>query len=213
MRNNRPLFGANSTGRQPLPGAPKMDNWGTPKSDPFAPVVPVTPFTQERKNNQFEFPVPVAPPRHLEAPEGARTLDLRRYLSVPAGADHVDLMAYQCLPGAMTVIYYYSLIFPALLTLPNPDVEWFPTIDEQRVLQYHGSPGIAATPNPATNLNSPTGWDFSSIGLVRCQILMQPNQIFRWKVSNNTAGALVMGVRMVGYVDLTQQLQSVKMGD
>lgn len=213
MKPKYPLFGPDSTGRNRLPGAPKMDTWGTPKSDPLAPVIPVSPETLERARWGAEFPVPVASPLHLQAPEGARTLDLRRSLSIPAATVDATLMSFQCLAGATTVIYFYSLVYPSAPGTVTPNIEWLPTIDGQRVLQYHGSPGVSLSPNPTTNLNVATAFDFTSSGLVRCQILMQPGQTMRWGVTNNTGVAQVMGVRMTGYVDFTQQLQAKKFGD
>lgn len=213
MKNKFPLFGPNSTGREPLRGAPKMNTWGTPKSDPLSPVVPVSPEMFEKARWGHEFPVPVASPLHLQAPEGARTLDLRRAISVPAATVDATLMSFQCLAGATTVIYFYSLVYPSAPGTVTPALEWIPTIDGQRVLQYHGSPGVSESPNPTTNLNAATAFDFTSSGLVRCQLLMQPGQTLRWGVSNATGVAQVMGVRMTGYVDFTQQLQSKKFGD
>lgn len=210
MRGKNPLFGFDSTGRHPLPGSPKMGEWGRPNVGPLSPVVPVTPEQMESQRWKYEHAVPVLHPRSTEAPEGARTLSLRRIITVAGGATNVDLMAYVCLPAASTVFYWYSLVLPAGAF---PDVEWLPTIDEQRIFGYHGSPGVSVSPNPTTNLNVSTGSDFSSVGLVRCQVLMQPNQTLRWRVSNNTGAPVQMGVRMDGYVDLSQMLMSSKFGD
>lgn len=214
MKNKYPLFGPNSTGREPLKGAPKMNTWGTPKSDPLAPVVPVSPETFERARWGQEFPVHVASPLHLQAPEGARTIDLRRVISVGAGLIDQPLMSFQALQGASVVLYFYSLIwFGAPGTITPTGLEWLPTVDGQRVLQYHGSPGTSESPNPTTHLDQATAFDFTTSGLVRCQILMQPGQTLRWGVTNGTGVAQNMGVRMTGYVDYTQQLQAKKFGD
>lgn len=213
MKNKFPLFGPNSAGREPLRGAPKMNAWGTPKSDPLAPVIPVSPETFEQARWGMEFPVPVASPLHLQAPEGARTLDLRRLINVPDGSVDLTLMEFQCLAGATTVLYFYSLIYPAVPGTVTPAIQWLPTIDGQRVLQYHGSPGTSLSPNPTTILDQATAFDFTTSGLVRCQILMQPGQTMRWGVSNSSGAAQNMGVRMTGYVDFTQQLQAKKFGD
>lgn len=213
MRNKYPLIGPNSTGRHDLPGAPKMDAWGTPKSDPLAPVVPFSPEEFERERWSQTQPVHVASPLHLQAPEGARTLDLRRLITVPNGAVDTTIMEFQCLAGATTVLYFYSLIVPAAPGTLISGLQWLPTIDGQRVLQYHGSPGVSLSPNPTTILDQATYFDFSSSGLVRCQLLMQPGQTMRWGVSNGSGGPQDMGVRMTGYVDFTQQLQAKKFGD
>lgn len=211
MKNKFPLFGPNSTGRDRLPGAPKMGPWGNSRAgDPFAPVAPMTPETFEESRWKYEFPVPVIMPRTTYAPEGASTLDLRREMSIPAAANQTELMAFVCMAAATTVIYGYSLI---LTSGPNSGISWYPSIDDQRVLQYHGDPGLEESSSPITILNRPTSFDFSDTGLVRCQILMQPGQIMRWRVSNTTGGAVNVGIRMVGYVDLTQQLLSSKFGD
>lgn|GEM_PF-2198078 len=211
MKNKFPLFGPNSTGRHREQGAPKMGDWGNSRaSDPFASVAPMSPETFEESRNRYEFAVPVILPRTTYAPEGARTIDFRRVISVPAGAVNVDLMGYVCLPSATTVVYFYGLILPAG---GFPDVEWHPTVDDQRVLQYHGSPGANVSPNPATHLNTATGIDFSAPSLARCQLLLQPGQALRWRVTNNTVAPVDMGVRMVGYMDSSQQLLSSKFGD
>lgn len=211
MRNKFPLFGNDSTGRNRTSGAPKMGDYGNSRAnDPFAAVAPVSPEMFEEARSKYEFAVPVMFPRTTQAPEGARTIDLRRLISVPDGSSELDLLGFVCLPAATTVFYFYSLVLPAG---GFPGVQWHPVIDEQRVLQYHGDPGTVVSPNPPTGLNVATASDFSDNGLVRCQILMQPNQTFRWKVSNTSGGAVQMGVRLVGYMDLSQQLLSSKFGD
>ena len=114
----------------------------------------------------------------------------------------------------MLVIFGYSLVLAAAPgSAPPSGIEWFPTIDGQRVLQYHGSPGLNLSPNPETHLDAPTAFSFNSEGLAKCQVLMNPNQVFRWGITNTSGGPLTLGVRMVGYVDASQQLQSTKFGD
>jgi hypothetical protein len=214
MRNKYPLYGRDANGTIRPVGAPKMGDFGNPKMDPLAPVTPVAPQTFEESRYGQEFPVHVTFPKHTYAPAGARTVDLRRVVNFASSPAPQELMSFVCLPGANTVIYYYSLVlFASPGTTPPANILWFPAIDGDRILQYHGSPGTAESPNPATILDAPTAFDFSSTGLIRCQILLQPNQVLKWFVINNSGDALNMGVRMTGYVDLTQQVQATKFGD
>lgn len=209
MKHRYPLFGPNANGTiQPRAGA-KLGNFGNPKEEWNAAVTPIRPSDAERIKQTYEWPVPVILPRTAHAPEGARTVDLRRQVSVAAGAT-VDLISWVGLGSATTVFFAYGLILPAG---GAPDVEWFPTVEQQRVFQYHGDPGVNVSSNPETHLNMATGTDFSDIALIGCQLLMQPGQQFLWRAKNNTGAPVVMGIRLKGYVDLSQQLLSSKFGD
>jgi hypothetical protein len=209
VNNRYPLFGRNSKGTSQPVGTPKLDNFGNPKSSLFAPVTPISPEMAEEIKNTYEFPIPVILPRQSHAPEGARTVDLRRLVTVANGGTS-QVVNMSCLPSATLVFLKYALVLPSG---GFPNVTWSPTVDGKRVLQYHGDQGVSGGAQPMTTLNISTGNDFSAVSLVDCQLLLQPGQNMSWNVTNNSGAPIQMGVRLVGYLDLSQQLLSSKFGD
>lgn len=213
MQNKRPLFGRESSGNIPIRGTPKLSPFGDNRPHPMDAVVAGTPREAYEIKEAYENPIPTLLPRHLYAPEGARTIDARKIISVAAGGvAPVDLFSFTCPPGATVVFYKYDLYLDA----PNADglftdLTWVPTIDGSRVLEMSGDPSNGfvgmSFPNQIIGANG-----FSAEPFL-CQILMEPGQILDWTVQNGSALNHLMGVRMYGYLDMSQRLTSSKFGD
>lgn len=202
--NKRPLSGQNSNGFNPALGTPKLDAFGNARPHPFDAVSPSSPEEDYSFKTAYDSPTPTLLPRHLYAPEGARTVNAIRIISVPSGAAFVNLFDFPCIDGSTTVITAYGLFTTAAHLA---DIEWRPTINENRVLAYHG--------DPANNyrLTEATGLSLANTDLVSCQLLMETGQVLNWSVRNTSGAAVQMGVRIVGYIDMSQRLMSSKFGD
>ena len=135
---------------------------------------------------------PVAFPRHLFIPEGAQSIDLRKYCSVASGSVKESLMRFVAPEGAQTYFMNYGIISDGLL---SADIEFIPTVDGIRIFPYHG--------DPSNNYKMSLGLapDLSNSSLIPCQLTLNPNQVLEWFVTNNGTVAANMGVRMVGYFD------------
>jgi len=203
MENKRPLFGRESSGNHRLLGTAKLDPFGNTRPHPMDAVSATTPEEAYEIKNAYENPMPTLLPRHLYAPEGARTVNFQKVISVPSGGN-LSLFDFTCLPGSTLVLFQYGLFTDA----PRlSDIKWSPIIDGARVLEYHG--------DPANNffMTEATGNGLSNTDLVPCQILLEPGQKLSWSVQNNTLVAYQMGVRMIGYIDMSQRLTTSKFGD
>ena len=205
MKNSKPLFGRESNGMNQILGTPKMDRYGDARQNPLDSVVPASQEVVRKIRNAYEDPVPYLAPRHLEAPEGARTLELNQIVNVLNGGSQI-LYSFTCPLGSTTVIYGYSL-FAGTFTVA--DYEWIPTVDGRRVLQYHGTPMAIGY----FKMGTPIANNFFMGDLIKCQILLEPGQVFQWNVRNNTGAATLMGARTSGYVDMSQRLTASKFGD
>ncbi len=201
--NGRPLFERGAYGVVPPPGTPKLSPFGEPRGNPFDAVLATEPEVVEGIRHAYESAVPVLFPRHLSAPEGARTVDLRKSAIVVA-AGNIELFRFVCAPGTSTVFFGYALSTDAA---PFSAIVWRPSINKSRVLEYHGDP------SNNFEINFAPGTSLSQENLIPCQILMQPNDVLIWRLANNTGTPVTMGVRMVGYLDMSQRLTSSKFGD
>lgn len=185
------------------PGTPQTDTFGNSRLSPFDAVVPVSRSEADAQKTQFDNPVPVLFPRHMAAPEGAETLDMRRLAVMNAGEVNYTLFSFTCPEGATTMLYSYAIFTDAINAA---DILFLPLLDGQRILGYHG--------DPADNfkINLAVGADLAQQSLIPCQIFMQPKQKLTWVLSNSGAQPASMGVRMVGYIDFGQRLTASKLG-
>jgi len=206
MKNDRGLFLRNADGRSPVPGTPHLSPFGDARGNPLDAVLPTTKDVVDKVMNAYENPVPVLFPRTQAAPEGARTLDYVRYLTVASGATPVDLYQFTCKDGMTTVIFGYGLYTNAAI---GADIEWYPTVDGKRVLQFHGVPNASGL----GRLVYPVGNVEQLAHLVQCQIILEPKQVFKWQVRNTSGAPVIMAARTIGYVDASQRLTSTKFGD
>lgn len=189
-------------GRNVGPAGPKLDPFGDTRTNPLDPVITADPCEAAAQKAQYDNPVPILFPRYLAAPEGAETVDIRRIAVLNPG-ESFTLFTFTCLPGTTTMFYGYALYTDAL---NNADVQWVPTVDNRRILAYHG--------DPADNykINLALGVDLTEAALIPCQVIMQPGQVLAWQVINTGGAQVSMGVRMKGYLDVGQRLTSSKIG-
>jgi len=187
-------------------GTPKLDPFLNPRTNFLDAVIPASPEAVSKQFHAFDNPVPVLQPRHLEAPEGAKTINLLKIVSVAAGAT-VNLYSFTCKPGSTVVFYTYELITESVQA--SGVVEWFAKIDGRKLFHFHG--------DPTSNFRLLDATTILNVGFsetpVKCQVLMEPGQILTWEVKNNSGGALLIGARMSGYLDMNQRLSDAKFGD
>lgn len=206
MDNKRELF--NRFGNHPVPGTPKLDPFLNARGKPLDAVVPATPDIVERIKNTYNDPVPIIMPRTTSAPEGARTMFLKRWLSIPAN-DTVVVFEYTSKAGATTVFNKYAL--GTIDGIQFGDLIWRPYVDDKRVLQFHGQPNAQGSFDLLLPQNiALLGYNE---GDVECQILLEPGQKLRWEIENTTASPILAGLHMKGYLDMSQRLTSTKFGD
>lgn len=203
MNNKRSLFNPLQQGQAPYSGTPKRDPFGDNRTNIFDAVITADGTDSAATKTRYDNPVPVLFPRTRSAPEGAETVDIRR-IAVLAPLESITLFSFTCNPGTTSVFFGYALFTDAL---SNGDVLWLPTIDNRRILAYHGDPATGYT------INLAIGIDLSEAASIPCQIFMQPGQVLRWQITNQSVTNQVsMGVRMTGYLDVGQQLTSSKIG-
>jgi hypothetical protein len=130
-------------------------------------------------------------PRHLFIPAKAQSVDIRNLASITPGSSF-DLLRFTAPPGGTTYFYGYAVFNDALL---YNNVEFIPTVDGARIFPYHG--------NPDDNYKIALGVssDVSNNALIQCAIQLNPGQVLLWRARNTDVVDVVMGVRMVGYLD------------
>lgn len=184
------------------PGTPKLDSFGNPRTNPFDAVIPMDRAQAHSQKERYDNPTVTVPARHLAAPEGAETVDIRR-LSLTIPGDNFNIIEFTCPQGATTVFYKYVLFTDAVVA---STILFEPTLDNKRILAYHGDPQNNYV------INLAVGIDLADQSSIPCQIFMYPGQVLRWRVENNATNPLSMGVRMIGYLDYGQRLTSSKLG-
>jgi hypothetical protein len=184
------------------PAGAKLDNYGNPIDNPFCPVVPTT----EDQASKIYEPSPeiiAVPPPHMEAPRGAETLDIRRAVVLTPGSIDVEIISFTCPEGANVWINQYAVYNDGS---DASLIDFKPLVDGRRVIGYHGDP------NDNYKINLAIVDNLSDIALIRCQIILSPNQTFRWLATNNDINNLSFGVRMRGYFDFSGKISAGKMG-
>ncbi len=166
--------------------------------------------TQDKADNAAQAsrrnmtpPVRVEFPSHLYIPEGAQNIDLRRLATIPAATVNDVIMRFKCPAGAITRFIGYAIFNDGALA---SDFSFLPNVDGARVFPYHG--------DPLDNYRISLGLapDFGSNSVIPCQLALMPEQEIVWYVSNASAVAVDMGVRMIGYFDSTQRLTTPSFG-
>lgn len=135
--------------------------------------------------NIFNFP------DHLFIPKDAQSVDIRNLASITAGSSF-EILRFQAPASGRTFFYGYAIFNDALL---YANCEFIPRVDGARIFPYHG--------NPADNYKIALGVgpDIANSSLIQCAISLNPGQILTWEVRNTDTVDVVMGVRMVGYLD------------
>lgn len=149
-----------------------------------------------KKTEQLRKPIPVELPSHIYpyAPLGSQPLDFRKLCNVTAGSSNLAFMSFTAPQGSRTVFQAYAIFSDAL----NANLTNFvPTVDGQRVFPYHG--------DPTDNFRIALGLapDISNNALIPSQLILEPGQKMTWFVSNTDTVDVAMGVRMVGYFDVS----------
>lgn len=148
-------------------------------------------------------PTPIELPDNLFIPPGAESIDLKNLFDVTAGARATIIDFTNPATGGLVVILSYAVFNDGLLA---SDFDFFPTVNNKRVYQYHGDP----LDNFRIYLG--TGPDLSNGSLINAQLYLQPGHRLRWVAENRAAVDTSMGVRVVGYVDRTKQRTQRRFG-
>jgi len=135
-------------------------------------------------------------PDHFYPPKDSISVDIRSLAAIPPGSSF-ELLRYVADAGASTFFYGYALFNDALAF---NDVEFIVKLDNQRILQKHGTP-LYTVGNPIARykLALGVGPDIANSSIIPCQVGMNPGQVVTWVAVNNAAVDVVMGVRMTGY--------------
>lgn len=150
----------------------------------------------EAEMNQVATPISL--PKHLYIPERAQSLDIRR-ARVMDPMTSIDLITFRPvdlgITGSTVIFTAYGVFNDGLV---EDDYSFLPTVNGQRIFPYHG--------NPMKNFLISLGLapDLSNVSMIECQLSLNPTDTLNWRVTNNSAVATAMGVRMKGYIDLTQ---------
>lgn len=150
-----------------------------------------------------ERAVPIQFPLNFYPPERSESVDLSRLINVPAGTTRALLLEFQA-QEAQTVIFYRYGIFTDALDADL--VQFFPTINNKRVLRYHGDP------QNDYRLSLSLGPNLNEANMKPCQLFLKPGDTLQWHVTNNDAVDAPMGVRMTGYVDVSKKRTTFPFG-
>lgn len=152
-----------------------------------------------------EQPVPVEFPRHLYAPPGVDTADMRVVRSMDPG-ESFDLISFRPMDFGIqgpVFITHYAIFNDGLL---EDNFSFLPTVNGARIYPFHG--------NPAKNFLISLGLapDLSNYALIPGFFVLKPTDQLKWTAFNNDSVQVAMGVRVVGYVDQTSKLMSTRFG-
>lgn len=157
----------------------------------------------ERRAPRNEKPTLVELPRHLYIPDNAQSVDIRKLCVLAPGEDTI-LFNFEAPQGSKVQFLAYGIFTDAQ---DITQIEFIPTVDGSRVFPYHGDP----TDNFRMNLGLAP--DLSNQALIQCQLTLNPKQVLSWRVRNFDPDLEIpMGVRMIGYVDYTQNRGQERIG-
>lgn len=173
--------------------------------NPFAPPqAPKAPMNADGTGGSpsFPIPLPIELPPHLFIPPTVFTVDIKNLAAVSPGAT-LQLIKFVCPEGAITHLLSYAIFNDGLLAT---NFDFYPRIDGRRIFPFHG--------DPLDNFRIYLGVDanLGANSLIQAYTTMQPGQILTWDVQNRDVVDTVMGVRVVGYVDRTQERKQGRFG-
>lgn len=142
-------------------------------------------------------------PPHLFIPNNAQSIDITKVCNTLAGTIRETLMSFTAPDGGMTVFLSYGVFTDAEFA---DTIEFRPEVNGTRIFPYHGDP------DDDFKIKIGTGPDLSNNALKTGYIILQPDDLLEWKVSNTGAITTVMGVRSVGYFISSQQLEATRVG-
>lgn len=131
-------------------------------------------------------------PRHLFIPKGAEVVNFARLVNVPAGTVNQVIWEHTAKSSEFFTFVKYAIFNEGLIA---SQFSFYPTIANKRILRYHGDP------EDNFRLALSTGTDLSETSLVQCNEILRPNSTIQWRVTNNSAAPVRMGVRMLGYLE------------
>ncbi len=166
-------------------------------NDKIARSVIPTSEGQVQKSAKLEAKeVAVSLPKHLYIPAGAESIDLRRVVSLPTGTIDYELFTFTAPQGALIKFISYGVYNDGD---NGAYYDFKPLVDGSRIFRYHGDP----TQNFKIYLG--LGPDLSNTSMLPCQLTLQPGQTVKWLISNTSGVDTSMGVRMIGYLDTSNQ--------
>lgn len=140
--------------------------------------------------NRMMNPFSVTLPSNNFNPEGAETFDIERLVSLDAGEESV-ILEYTAKESQTIRFIKYGMFNNIVL---GSNVRFYPTINGNRVLKFHGDPMLDFA------LYLAVGPDLTENSMRTCDITLSPGQTLRW-VGRNLSGAKgELGVRMRGYL-------------
>jgi hypothetical protein len=140
----------------------------------------------ERMMNPFKITLPV----NFYNPVGADSFDIRALDVFTAGQKKV-LMTYTAKAGQTIHFIKYGL-FTDILSADN--VRFYPTIDGNRILRYHGDP------NNDFALNLSVGPDLTEDSMIPCEFDLKAGQTLQIVGENLSGADADLGVRFRGYI-------------
>lgn len=155
---------------------------------------------------------PIEFPPHLYPPEGAKGIDIRRACSVSAGSLDEIILRFVCPQGANAHFIAYGIYNDGLFF---DDYDFIPKVNGSRIFPYHGTPvDIPGTNGEQQQFKIALGLgpNLTNACLINGEFIMQPGQVLTWTVNNRALVDTVMGVRMVGYFDPAQGVNSSRFG-
>lgn len=197
-RLTSPLFGARSG---MTPAGARLGPYGNPSDDLLRPVIPADKKIIDQIQQQ-QLEIIAQPPRHIEAPLGAETLDIRRALVLTPATIDQELVSFTCPEGANVFITDYAVYTDAASASL---IDFRPVRNGQRVLAYHGDP------NDNYRINLSIADNLADYALIKCQIVLTPGQTITWLATNLDIVNYTFAVRMKGYFDFSRS-STAKMG-
>lgn len=166
-------------------------------NDDFARAVPLTKEGEVKRSEKLDAKkVEVQFPRHLYIPEGAESIDLRRVVNLPTAYVDYELFSFTAPQGALVKFISYGVYNDGD---NGANYDFRPLVDGSRVFRYHGDPTL----NFKIYLG--LGPDLSNTSMLPCQLTLQPGQTIKWLITNTSGVDTSMGVRMIGYLDTSNQ--------
>jgi len=135
-------------------------------------------------------PFKITFPRNFYNPVGADSFDIRALDVFIAGEKKV-LMTYVAKEGQTIHFIKYGLFTDILKA---DEVRFYPTIDGNRILRYHGDP------NNDFALNLSVGPDLTEDSMIPCEVDLKPGQTLQIVGENLSGADADLGVRFRGYI-------------
>lgn len=137
----------------------------------------------------FSGEIKIKIPENLVNPEGSKIVDISRLQTIASGDTETILEIIAKKSETFRFIRYGFFNNKVLAS----EVEFFPTINGNRILEYHGDP------MQNFKLYLSLGDNLAESNLIYCDIVLLPGQKLEWKAKNSGGAEGEFGVRMRGY--------------